>query len=1030
MAATKKRTTGTGKSSTARRGTKASPDKTAGATARARTTEKAAPKRASAKTAQKEAPPPSDRMSDAIRGEVVVIAVFAFAVLLAIGIFTEAGGALGVLVHRLFFGLFGVGAVILPFALMLGCIFAGLRKFRASSRLKNALMGVLFVAFISIFHIRYINGNTVATAGVAEYLGYFVQNGGTDNGGLLGAMVGGSLKKILGTVGSYVVFGAIVLISAVTITERSIFEVISNAASKTADTARKINEKRKEMGPVFPRAMEVAKPRPQTLDIKIKEPETSIDKIRQKIEGKGESYNHKLTWKEKEAFEALSFAEQAKLVEAEPEKYGFAAETPELRERKIRKPMFDEEDTYTLDDMHSEIKSGISASGAAEELIPLSKTFGRAPSFAKAKDADAEDYGAHINIAGDVDEDAPTLLGGLAGDAIPMEVPLAIDDRPPFDLDDTPMGGEAAVEPMAEPLVEPLAEPLVEPMVEPAAEQSEALLRESADAPAAGMPDEMPTDKPADMPTGDAEEIEIHDYVKEDAAPAPGAAANPFAALAAQEDEEEEAKGMKNEFIDYQFPPIDLLQAGKSAIGRETKDEMLRNAQKLEETLRSFGVRARVVQINRGPTVTRYELTPEQGVKVSKIVNLADDIALSFAASGIRIEAPIPGKSAIGIEVPNREQTPVFLREILESTEFQSFSSKTAFGVGKDIGGSVIIADIAKMPHLLIAGATGAGKSVCINTLITSILYKASPNEVKLILIDPKVVELSIYNGIPHLLIPVVTDPKKAAGALNWAVKQMLERYQLFSEENVRNLKAYNNAMTEKLEFESILPNIVIIIDELSDLMMAAPKEVEDAIMRLAQMARAAGIHLIIATQRPSVDVITGVIKANIPSRLAFAVSSGVDSKTILDMVGAERLIGKGDMLFSPSGVPKPMRVQGAFISDKEVENIVNFVKREKATEYDEKIVEEITSASKIAAGGGGDEGDEEFFEEAVESVVEKQKASVSMLQRQFRIGYNRAARLMETLENKGVVGPEEGSKPRKVLLTKMEYEAMKEGRR
>ena len=476
---------------------------------------------------------------------------------------------------------------------------------------------------------------------------------------------------------------------------------------------------------------------------------------------------------------------------------------------------------------------------------------------------------------------------------------------------------------------------------------------------------------------------------------------------------------------DYKFPPISILGKDPKAGTTQSKAQMLATAQKLEDTLKSFGVDAKVMQINQGPTVTRYEVSPSHGVKVSKIVNLADDIALNLAASGIRIEAPIPGKAAVGIEVPNREQQSVYLRTVLESEQFKKFPSKLAFALGQDIAGNAVVTDIAKMPHLLIAGATGSGKSVCINTLITSIIYKAKPDEVKLILVDPKVVELSVYNGIPHLMIPVVTDPKKAAGALNWAVREMLARYNSFTEHSVRDIKGFNAMKAEKGESD-FMPQIVIIIDELADLMMASPKEVEDSICRLAQMARAAGIHLIIATQRPSVDVITGVIKANIPSRLAFAVSSGIDSRTILDMNGAEKLLGKGDMLFYPTGMSKPVRIQGAFVTDKEVENIVDFLKKESSgTDYNETVMEEISSAVKT--GGGAGEHDE-YFDNAAELVVNKEKASVSMLQRQFRIGYNRAARLMEELEDAGIVGPEDGSKPRKVLLNKVQLEAYRNG--
>ncbi|PHV70745.1 cell division protein FtsK [Sporanaerobium hydrogeniformans] len=460
---------------------------------------------------------------------------------------------------------------------------------------------------------------------------------------------------------------------------------------------------------------------------------------------------------------------------------------------------------------------------------------------------------------------------------------------------------------------------------------------------------------------------------------------------------------------EYIFPSVELLNKGQVAVNKDASRKSLSTAKKLELTLESFGVEAKVLQIHKGPTVTRYELQPKQGVKVSKIVNLADDIALNLAASNIRIEAPIPGKAAVGIEVANETSEMVYLRDVIDSDRFLAFPSKLAFALGKDIAGKPIIADIGKMPHILIAGATGSGKSVCINTLVTSILYKARPEEVKLIMIDPKVVELSVYNGIPHLLIPVVTDPKKAAGALWWAVNEMTRRYNLFAENNVRDMKGYNEKCTEEL---LKLPQIVIIIDELADLMMTAAKEVEDAICRLAQMARAAGIHLVIATQRPSVDVITGVIKANIPSRLAFAVSSGIDSRTIIDMNGAEKLLGKGDMLFNPVGEAKPIRIQGAFISDQEVENIVNAVRVEEH-QYEENVIESIEKVNQVE---NSEDEQDELLEKAIAFSVDKEKLSISMLQRYFRIGFNRAARLMDALETRGIVGPDEGSKPRKVL--------------
>lgn len=478
----------------------------------------------------------------------------------------------------------------------------------------------------------------------------------------------------------------------------------------------------------------------------------------------------------------------------------------------------------------------------------------------------------------------------------------------------------------------------------------------------------------------------------------------------------------------YYFPPLKLLKRGSGQSKGDSDAHLRKTAQKLQETLHNFGVNVTVTNVSCGPTVTRYELQPEMGVKVSRIVNLADDIKLNLATPDIRIEAPIPGKAAVGIEVPNKENHAVMLRDLIQSQEFQTAKSKLAFAVGKDIGGKPVVADIAKMPHLLIAGATGSGKSVCINTLIISILYKASPEDVKLIMIDPKVVELSVYNGIPHLFIPVVTDPKKAAGALNWAVSEMMSRYNTFAEYNVRNLVEYNRKIEEINVAEGEtpperMPQIVIIVDELADLMMVAPGEVEDAICRLAQLARAAGIHLIIATQRPSVNVITGLIKANMPSRIAFSVSSGVDSRTILDMNGAEKLLGKGDMLFYPQGYQKPARLQGAFVSDEEVSSIVHFLSdKNPGAGYNAQIEQQVNTA--VSAGGvAGSEERDVYFEEAGRFIIDKDKASIGMLQRMFKIGFNRAARIMDQLCDAGVVGPEEGTKPRKVLMSMEEFQ-------
>ena len=543
-----------------------------------------------------------------------------------------------------------------------------------------------------------------------------------------------------------------------------------------------------------------------------------------------------------------------------------------------------------------------------------------------------------------------------------------------------------------------------------------------------GMPDFK--DPEDDVAVAEVKPAEIIPITK----PKKQKAEKPAAEPEIVEDEpEEEAPAPVKE---YKKPPIDCISLADNSGVLNYEQELKANSVKLEETLESFGVRTKLVGICRGPSVTRYELQPAPGVKISRITGLSDDIALALASSGVRIEAPIPNKSAVGIEVPNKSRATVSLREIIETAQYdtQVSKSKLSVALGKDITGETIIADLAKMPHLLIAGTTGSGKSVCLNAMIISLLYNATPDEVKLLMIDPKQVEFTVYNGIPHLLVPVVSDPRKAAGALGWAVTEMLKRYKMFSEKNVRDIKGYNRLARADGSIPP-MPQIVIFIDELSDLMMAAPTEVEDSICRLAQMARAAGMHLVIATQRPSVNVITGIIKANIPSRIALSVSSQVDSRTIIDASGAEKLLGNGDMLFNPVGTSKPIRVQGCFLSDGEVENVVNFIKEQESSSYDDQVMEEIerqavmekkkSSAAADDDGDDGSEGGDEMLPKAIEVVVENQMASTTLLQRKLKLGYARAARLMDALEEKGIVGPFEGSKPRKVLISKQQWMEM-----
>jgi len=531
------------------------------------------------------------------------------------------------------------------------------------------------------------------------------------------------------------------------------------------------------------------------------------------------------------------------------------------------------------------------------------------------------------------------------------------------------------------------------------------------------------SETPDNMTAG---QLKILDYMKDDDLFGPeeikpsGKITNSQAAAANLSNEEVKMAGGSETYKGFKLPTIDILKKLKVADSTSSTAELKVKAEKLEQTLQNFNVNAKVVQVTQGPAITRYEIQPSVGVKVNSIVRLADDIALNLEAKSIRIEAPIPGKAAVGIEVENERVNLVSIRELIESKEFKASKSKISFVVGKDIGGNPIISDLKAMPHLLIAGSTGSGKSVAINSIILSMLYKAKPDEVKFVLIDPKVVELGGYNGIPHLLIPVVTEPSKAAAALNWAVAEMTNRYKKFADESVRDLESFNETVIFNGEEEKVLPQIVIVIDELADLMMAAPSQVEESICRLAQMARAAGMHLIVATQRPSVDIITGVIKANIPSRIAFAVSSQFDSRTILDMGGAEKLVGKGDMLFNPLGMAKPIRVQGTYVSDGEVKGVINFLKNQGVeAEYSKDVMNTIDKVSLSVNEDSSN--DDDLLPEAIEAVIKAEQASVSMIQRRFRVGYNRAARMIDMMEDRGIIGPADGSRPRQVLMNEEE---------
>ncbi len=1079
------------------------------------------------------------RFGDSMMDEVILIVIVVVCIVVLISLLTRKMGILGSALGDALKGIFGISSILLPLSVIAYCCWLLGSEQKDNRELRMAGIGVLLLAVCAMAHI--INPIEVSImANMGEALQSYYQEGAFSNGGLLGGMLGGGIMKAFGKIGAGIIWIAVLLISLLMITVKSLFKEFSSVNTYQKNKRQQYHEKRQQIDTISKKETPAKKetyiqevPKRQSKPQAKPQPKLPKEQpnVRTKLQAK---QNIKKKKQQKSNFNILLHAdegyqqnkEEMPIIEAtifkpkteesitlEPAPkipvifdYG-KTENEILQEQQMYAPTVEQttEETYqqtppvekrrtkrsdkyfqTEQQNHTEKektqehhivakndtentskddeKQKIQQNDIqiADDILDTTNSirymiFKDDEELEKKKteqeqqteqeqykqQSDTEDIADVLALLNSIDledenikssydkneeqkqsDDIMEIIADWAEEEEESSNGLTLflaEDEEEEQQNDVKDFTETMSIQEAEKITNEeneqevsFNENLIEGISidEDIAEDTEGI---SIDEDVAEDAEEISIDEDI---TKDTEEISIDEDVTEDTEDTEEISFS---------DEQVLQSTQHNKIVpqipQYVFPPMDLLSRNQAIQSSESKSEMLHNAKKLETTLKSFGVDAKVIQINKGPTVTRYELSPSQGVKVSKIVNLADDIALNLAASGIRIEAPIPGKAAVGIEVPNKESQSVSLRSVLESEIFQDFPSKLAFALGEDITGQPVVTDIAKMPHLLIAGATGSGKSVCINTLITSILYKSTPEEVKLLLVDPKVVELSIYNGIPHLLIPVVTEPKKASAALNWAVREMLERYKDFAENGVRDIKGYNAMKKEKGESD-FMPQIVIIIDELADLMMAAPGEVEDAICRLAQMARAAGMHLIIATQRPSVDVITGVIKANIPSRLAFAVSSGIDSRTILDMTGAEKLLGKGDMLFYPQGMSKPVRIQGAFLSDKEVENIVNFIKKQSLTDYDKEIIDKITTDA-LQSGTESEETDA-FFDKAVDLVIQKQKASTSMLQRQFRIGYNRAARLMESLESQGIVGPEEGSKPRKVLLTKEEWEDMR----
>ena len=898
--------------------------------------------------------------------EVILWIIVAVSILLFISNF-GIGGTIGNAVSRFFFGVMGLIAYVFPVLLLVGTFFAVSNRGNRVATVKLVAM-ILFDLFLCMLIELLTKGSAVDGAAAAYSYSFEHRTGG----GFIGGLLAWIFCPNFGLAGSYVIDAIMLIISLVLITERSALRGMQKGGKKVYESARSGNERHKE------------RVRIQREEREQRREEQALRRMDRKVEGVA------IDTRVLPRQNVIEHSDEISELNAED-----YLEMPEVREEKI---------------------------------VPLTSDGGYPPAENLTPSAFSDEALAAVTPEASQNVSAWTpeteTAQGASWNTAPAEASWNVATEP-----EDPWSTTASQE-QKDPWSS-AAEPEDPWSTASAQEQKESW------ASAAG---------PENAWEAAAPKVQLKEPQEASAAVSPAEtkavsgigenAGHTTSALAAS-GESVSAEQMPPE-RPYVFPPADLLTKAANKAG-DSRQHLQETAMKLQQTLKNFGVNVTITNISCGPAVTRYELQPEMGVKVSKIVNLADDIKLNLAAADIRIEAPIPGKAAIGIEVPNKENVMVSFRELVESEEFKKHPSKISFGVGKDIGGKVTVADIAKMPHLLIAGATGSGKSVCINTIIMSILYKANPKEVKLIMIDPKVVELSVYNGIPHLMIPVVTDPKKAAGALHWAVDEMTDRYQKFANASVRDLKGYNAKIESLPTIEGDpkpekLPQIVIIVDELADLMMVSPGEVEESICRLAQLARACGIHLIIATQRPSVNVITGLIKANMPSSIAFAVTSGVDSRTILDMNGAEKLLGKGDMLFSPQGIPKPVRVQGAFVSDEEVSAVVGFIKEQNgqvtySAEMEEKLSNMESANTTVAIDSGADAGDgrDVYFADAARLLMEKEKGSIGMLQRYFKIGFNRAARIMDQLEEAGIVGPEEGTKPRRVLMSPEQFEQYEE---
>lgn len=943
------------------------------------------------------------------KNEVILWGVLALSVILFISNFGIAG-KLGNAVSDIFFGLFGFLAYIFPILLFAGTAFVIANRDNAVILAKAAAFAV-FLVFLCMF-LELIGGNRLNQSPLDSYLWSVDHRYG---GGLVGGLLTWLIRSNLGTISAYIIDIAAMIICLVLVTERSLWKPIKSGSKKVYVSAKNETIRHREV---------MEERRQRRLDNKVSG--VSTDTV---IKNPAKQDPGQRVTDDVSEIRPLPAAETDFPIHV----MGYPQENRQP-ENPIPKNQMSDEVVQTEEDPVP----------IANQKIVLHPNVAQQKQVEKQAEADEADTDWDLDILANTSE--------IFSDLLPAAENASMNQT--NQTLHTFHAEEAADRPAIQNIQSKQAAYEAD-RTETGQENGQAGQKETtrADEPTSRQPDRDTGIHRAGLAGGAQTDAAAYETNRQDPAETrqsmenlpdadrPAVSAKVPAAARPRQSQAEIASGIADVDVQmrvqqpkqpYVLPPVHLLKAKDPKKAGDSRQHLQETALKLQQTLKNFGVNVTILNVSCGPSVTRYEIQPEMGVKVSKIVNLADDIKLNLAAADIRIEAPIPGKAAIGIEVPNKENVPVMFRELIESQQFQNHASPCAFAAGKDIAGQVIVTDICKMPHLLIAGATGSGKSVCINTIIMSIIYKADPNDVKLIMVDPKVVELSVYNGIPHLLLPVVTDPKKAAGALHWAVSEMMDRYQKFQDYGVRDIKGYN-AKIQKIAHlpddtkPQKMPFIVIIVDELADLMMAAPGDVEDAICRLAQLARAAGMHLIIATQRPSVNVITGLIKANMPSRIAFSVTSGIDSRTILDMNGAEKLLGKGDMLFYPQGYLKPVRVQGAFVSDSEVTQVVDFLKQQNGTaEYSREIEEQVVNAASAAGGAQTDRAPgndrDVYFADAAKLIIDKDKASVSMMQRYFKIGFNRAARIMDQLEEAGVVGPEEGTKPRKILMSPQDF--------